>query len=55
MKVNELFDYWGGSMLWRLTPTEVRRVLHLRSVYIDWSASSFSNYNIVGLSSELKM
>ena len=33
VKVNELFDYWGGSMLWRLTPTEVRRVLHLRLVY----------------------
>jgi hypothetical protein len=31
--VNELFDYWGGSMLWRLTPTEVRRVLHLRTEF----------------------
>ena len=30
-QVNELFDYWGGSMFWRLTPSEVRRVLHLRS------------------------
>lgn len=29
--VNELFDYWGSSMMWRLTPTEIRRVLHLRN------------------------
>jgi hypothetical protein len=31
--VNELFDYWGGSMLWRLTPSEIRRVLHLRTEF----------------------
>lgn len=29
--VNELFDYWGSSMMWRLTPTEIRRVLRLRN------------------------
>ena len=32
-KVHEILDYWGtssGPMMWRLTPTEVRRVLHLR-------------------------
>ena len=32
VQVNELFDYWGGSMMWRLTPSEIRRVLHLRRV-----------------------
>lgn len=32
-KVSEILDYWGdnsGPMTWRLTPTEVRRVLGLR-------------------------
>ena len=32
-RVSEILDYWGdnsGPMTWRLTPTEVRRVLGLR-------------------------
>lgn len=32
-KVSEILDYWGensGSMTWRLTPAEVRRILGLR-------------------------
>jgi len=31
--VHEILDYWGtssGPMMWRLTPTEVRKILQLR-------------------------
>ena len=35
-QVSEIMDYWGqnsGPLTWRLTPTEVRQTLNLRSVY----------------------
>jgi len=33
LQVSEVLDYWGqnsGSMTWRLTPNEVRKILSLR-------------------------
>lgn len=35
-KVSEISDYWGdhdGALMWRLTPSELRNVMALRSVF----------------------